>query len=202
MPKIVDHDERRRELADVALALVAREGLAAVTTRAAAAESGWSTGVLNHYFASRGDLLLAALRRAGELQGRTYESILDGGADARARLTAVVESVLPLDDRRLAMTRVFLFFYAEGAAAEGARGEIEGFLARWRRVVRGVLEAGCREGTFPPDLDVDAATFALLSLSDGAAFEAVLDPVTMAVVRADGFAARCVAAALSAGATG
>ncbi|RZK69529.1 MAG: TetR family transcriptional regulator, partial [Rhodococcus sp. (in: high G+C Gram-positive bacteria)] len=32
MPKIVDHDERRLALADAVLALIAREGISAVTT--------------------------------------------------------------------------------------------------------------------------------------------------------------------------
>jgi AcrR family transcriptional regulator len=196
VPKIVDHEQRRRELADAALTLAAREGLAAVTTRATAAECGWSTGVLNHYFGSRNELLLAALRRTGDLQWDAYQRILAAGGTAYETLTAITESVLPLDARRLAMTRVFLFFYAQAAADETARAEITEFLARWRTVLRDTIDAGRRSGELPPDLDTDGAVLALQAASDGAALEAVLDPIVMAAVRADGFAERCVRTAL------
>ncbi|GAA4402046.1 TetR/AcrR family transcriptional regulator [Tsukamurella soli] len=198
MPKVVDHEQRRRELADAALSLAARDGLAAVTTRATAAECGWSTGVLNHYFSSRHDLLLAALRRAGTLQGQAYQQIIATDADARAKLIAITESVLPLDDRRLAMTRIFLFFYAEGAAQESEREEIAGFLARWRLVIRSTIAEGQRNGGLDAAIDGEAVAFLLQFLTDGASLEAVVDPATMEAVRSPGFAERCVDTALSA----
>ena len=197
MPKIVDHDERRLALADAVLALIAREGISAVTTRAVAEESGWSTGVLNHYFGSRHELLLAALRRAGDIQGDRYRTILDEeGTGPIEKLRNITASILPLDERRLAMTRVFLFFYAEGAAEETARGEIAAFLARWRGVVRESVVAAQREGTVSTDLDADAVTVALVALTDGLALQAILDPVVMEAISAEDAAARCVDAAV------
>ncbi|GAT88424.1 AcrR family transcriptional regulator [Paenarthrobacter nicotinovorans] len=135
MPKIVDHAQRRLDLADAALALVASEGVAAVTTRLVAKKRGWTIGVINHYFKSRHDLLLAALRRPGEIPGKVHEDLDEQNLDAMEKLRRLVKSFLPLDERRLALTRIFLFFYAEGAAEETARTEIAGFLARWRSVV-------------------------------------------------------------------
>ncbi|MFC0453800.1 TetR/AcrR family transcriptional regulator [Rhodococcus jostii] len=197
MPKIVDHDERRLALADAVLALIAREGISAVTTRAVAEESGWSTGVLNHYFGSRHELLLAALRRAGDIQGDLYRAILDEeGAGPIEKLRNITASILPLDERRLAMTRVFLFFYAEGAAEETARGEIAAFLARWRGVVRGAVVAAQQDGTVSADLDADAVTVALVALTDGLALQAILDPVVMDAISTGDVAARCVDAAV------
>ncbi|MBC2642209.1 MULTISPECIES: TetR/AcrR family transcriptional regulator [unclassified Rhodococcus (in: high G+C Gram-positive bacteria)] len=197
VPKIVDHDERRLVLADAVLALIAREGISAVTTRAVAEESGWSTGVLNHYFRSRHELLLAALRRAGDLQGRLYREILDEeGTGPIEKLRNITASILPLDERRLAMTRVFLFFYAEGAAEETARGEIAAFLARWRGVVHEAVVDAQRDGTVSADLDADAVTLALVALTDGLALQAILDPVVMEAISTEDAAARCVEAAV------
>ncbi|REE73806.1 TetR family transcriptional regulator [Rhodococcus wratislaviensis] len=197
VPKIVDHDERRRALADAVLALIAREGISAVTTRAVAEESGWSTGVLNHYFGSRHELLLAALRRAGDIQGDLYRAILDEeSAGPLEKLRNITATILPLDERRLAMTRVFLFFYAEGAAEETARGEIAAFLARWRGVVREAVTAAQREGTVSADLDADDVTVALVALTDGLALQAILDPVVMESISEGDAAARCVDAAV------
>ncbi|QYB02015.1 TetR/AcrR family transcriptional regulator [Rhodococcus sp. USK10] len=197
VPKIVDHDERRQTLADAVLALIAREGISAVTTRAVAEESGWSTGVLNHYFGSRHELLLGALRRAGDIQGDLYRTILEEeGTGPIEKLRNITASILPLDERRLAMTRVFLFFYAEGAAEDTARGEIAGFLARWRGVVRETVVAAQREGIVSADLDADAVTVALVALTDGLALQAILDPVVMEAISTGDTAARCVDAAV------
>ena len=180
-------------LADAALALLARDGVSAVTTRAVADESGWSTGVLNHYFDSRHDLLLAALRRAGDIQGEQYRSILDA-ADVPAldKLHNITASVLPLDKRRLAMTRIYLFFYAEGAAEEAARTEIAGFLARWRSVVRDTVVAAQEQGSIPADLDPDSVTMQLVALTDGLAMQSILDQAAMKAIRAKGAIPRFV----------
>ena len=62
MPKIVDHEQRRSELAAAVWRLASRDGLEAVTLRAVSAEAGWSTGALNHYFSDKEKLLLFAFQ--------------------------------------------------------------------------------------------------------------------------------------------
>ena len=58
MPKVVDIQERRAELAAAAAQLIARAGVGAATLRDVAAEAGWTTGALTHYFADKRELLL------------------------------------------------------------------------------------------------------------------------------------------------
>ena len=57
MPKVVDIAERRNELAAAAAQLIARSGVGAATLREVAAEAGWTTGALTHYFADKRELL-------------------------------------------------------------------------------------------------------------------------------------------------
>ena len=54
MPKIVDHDERREEILSAAIRVIDSVGLDNTTTRAIALESGYSNGVLSHYFSGQG----------------------------------------------------------------------------------------------------------------------------------------------------
>lgn len=180
MPKVVDHEERRRQLADAALGLVARGGVTALTNRALAAESGWSTGVVNHYFDTAADLQHAALRRAAELQGLEYDRIRADLPDSMDRLAELTASVLPLDERRLAMTRIFLAFYAEAAAHDSAREELAGYLGRWRAVVLDTIEEAQSGGLVPGDVDPVRLTFHLVGLTDGLAIQAVVDESVMA----------------------
>src|ERR687886_364195 len=57
MPKRVDHQQRRRELADAVWRVVAREGLDGTSLQLVADQAGWSIGSLRHYFASKAELL-------------------------------------------------------------------------------------------------------------------------------------------------
>jgi len=50
-------DERRRELADAALRVMARDGVAATTTRAIVAEAGMSLSAFHYCFRSKNELL-------------------------------------------------------------------------------------------------------------------------------------------------
>lgn len=177
MPKVVDHDQRRAELADAALDIVAEQGIKAVTVKAVAERSGWSTGVINHYFRSHHDLLVGALRRAAEIQGRQFRELrLDPEADPLTRLSLLFESILPLDARRIAMTRIFLVFYAEAAANPDAREEVIDYLHNWRRVVERILAEAQADGSLPAGLDTRREAVALVALADGLSIHTMLDP--------------------------
>ena len=97
MPKVVDHELRRRELARAALRVIGRDGLEAATTRAVADESGWSTGVLKHYFDDKDHLLHEALRELERMNLERFErarrSAGRAGRDRepRSRAFSVVE---------------------------------------------------------------------------------------------------------------
>ncbi len=62
MPKIVDHDVQREKFANAAIRIVARAGLEGLTMRAVALERGHPTGPLFHYFNSKDELLMEAIR--------------------------------------------------------------------------------------------------------------------------------------------
>lgn len=57
MPRHVDHAQRRREIAVAVWQLVARHGFEGVTLRAVAAEADISVGRVQHYYATRTELV-------------------------------------------------------------------------------------------------------------------------------------------------
>ena len=62
MPKVVDTDRRRAELADAAARVIARSGIDGASLRSVAAEAGWTTGALVPYFATKRELLAFTLQ--------------------------------------------------------------------------------------------------------------------------------------------
>lgn len=100
----MDHDRRREELADAAIRLILRSGLAGVTIRGVAVEAGWSTGSLRHYFANQYDLQEYVVQAATEtLRHRVLPRVQRSrpAGSAVERVADIVEEMLPLDAERL-----------------------------------------------------------------------------------------------------
>ena len=75
----LDHDQRRREIAEAAARLIAADGMAALTTRGIARAMGCSIGVLSHYFESKAAIVTAAFAWASSaIHGRASRGIPAG----------------------------------------------------------------------------------------------------------------------------
>jgi AcrR family transcriptional regulator len=61
MPRVVDHDQYRKELVESCIELFAKEGYTALTMRKIATALGVSTGTLYHYFPNKEALFLGVV---------------------------------------------------------------------------------------------------------------------------------------------
>ena len=71
MPKIIDHDQRRRDIVEVAKSIILKGGFEAATMRSIAAEAGFANGALKHYFPGKESIVAA-----------TFETILQQMSEA------------------------------------------------------------------------------------------------------------------------
>ncbi len=99
MPKIVDHDKRRDEIALVACKVVAEHGFEKASMVRIARGAGYTTGMLAHYFDSKQDIVIAALRLILRRIDERLSQPLDAPA-ARPGLLALLTEALPVDDHR------------------------------------------------------------------------------------------------------
>lgn len=182
MPKIVDHEERRRVVCDILLDLVAERGISEVSIRSVADAGGWSTGVITHYFKSRQDLLLGGLRRAAEHLDTHNRKALES-LEGLNTIEHLLEGSIPIDGRRLGLCRIFVFFYIQAMHDDALRAEVESYLAAWRAAVAKAIRASMSQGDLPQDLDAKTAAMDLIGLADGLSMHALLDPKVMARVR-------------------
>ena len=167
MPKVIDHEQRRDEVAAVAAALIAERGLE-VGLRDVAAAGGWSTSVVTHYFASKDDLLEHTMRRSIAEASR-WGSEADS---AGARLRAILEETLPLDARRRRRWRLFLAFYGQAMQAPRLREQQRKRHSAFRALLAGLLEEELGVGERDPDLEARR----LFALIDGIAVQAIFEP--------------------------
>jgi AcrR family transcriptional regulator len=98
MPKIVDHAQRRDQIALVACRVVAAHGFDQASMVRIARAAGYTTGMLAHYFESKQDIIIAALR----LILRRIDERLShaAGSNTRPDLLALLTEALPVDEHR------------------------------------------------------------------------------------------------------
>lgn len=102
MPKIVDHERRRRDVLDAASRLILDGGLRRVTVRALASEAGMAPSTLRHYVPRLADLeRLLVEHHASRVQERVAAVVrARPRPDAVELVARCEEQVLPLDGER------------------------------------------------------------------------------------------------------
>ncbi len=174
VPKRVDHEERRRQIADALLRAAATRGLHATGMREVAAEAGVSLRLVQYYFGTKEELLLAAMQQlAAQFGGRVMARIkkikeTEDPVSPREVIAAILTEALPADDERRAFTVLYTAYFAlsltDPALAIGP-------LVRNSDAVTGAVAAQLRAaqaaGDTPACLDVDLEALSLLAMSAG-----------------------------------
>jgi TetR/AcrR family transcriptional repressor of bet genes len=113
MPKIVDHDQRRDQIALVACRVVAENGFDQATIVRIAREAGYTTGMVAHYFDTKQDIIIAALRL---ILRRIEERLTKPSGDAQADLLTVLSEALPIDEQRYIECAFWTAFWGQVSA--------------------------------------------------------------------------------------
>ena len=117
MPKAVDHEQRREQIAQAACVVVASHGFEQATVVRIARAAGYTTGMLPHYFASKQDIILAALR----LSLMRIEARLEDAGSQGQDLLAVLTEALPIDKPRFTECAFWTAFWGQVSTDAEAR---------------------------------------------------------------------------------
>src|SRR5436190_7687530 len=101
MPKLGMGPIRREQICRAAAKVIADQGFAGTTMRMVADEAGVSTGMLNHYFAKRMEMLEATLVFVSTRQQEREANAIEGIRPGERRLRALVRAVLPTNQESM-----------------------------------------------------------------------------------------------------
>ncbi|HEX4268659.1 MAG TPA: TetR family transcriptional regulator C-terminal domain-containing protein [Steroidobacteraceae bacterium] len=113
MPKIVDHEKRRDEIALVACRVVAEGGFDQATIVRIAREAGYTTGMVAHYFDTKQDIIIAALRL---MLRRIDERLQRNSEGERPELLTLLAEMLPVDEERYVECAFWIAFWGQVTA--------------------------------------------------------------------------------------
>jgi len=168
--QVVDHDVRRQEIADVALDLIAREGLEATTLNRIAKEMGASIRVITHYYRDKDTLLLWVYRTMTEQSQRHIAEAMERDPDD---LAGVLMALSCGDDETLKRWRVYVAFWDKAARspafAQAQRKGSDEALDLVSAIIRRL--SGARR-------DPRQAATELIALVYGISVQRILDPAS------------------------
>jgi DNA-binding transcriptional regulator YbjK len=175
MPKIVDHDERRRIIVEALWRVIARDGAHEVSVRHVAAEAGMPKSSIAHYVGTMPQLLGLAVDQLVEINS-DYIMTLDLLELSVDNATEVLVTMVPATDERRRRSGVWLLLVAQA----GTDPEYADVLHRLNTAVaeglQELLVGMQKQGLVHPSRDVDVEAARLHSLIDGISIHCMTDP--------------------------
>jgi DNA-binding transcriptional regulator YbjK len=175
MPKIVDHDERRRVIVEALWRVVARDGAHEVSVRHVAAEAGMPKSSIGHYVGTMPQLLGLAVDQLIQVNTDHIVSLdlLELDADT---VTEVLYTLVPVSERRRHMSGVWLLLVAQAGADPEFAEVLHRLNSSVYEGVHDLLTGMARQDLLHPSRDIDAEARRLHALVDGLAVQCMTDP--------------------------
>ncbi|TQK71778.1 MULTISPECIES: TetR/AcrR family transcriptional regulator [unclassified Nocardioides] len=176
MPRLVDHDERRRAIIAAAWRLLATRGVDGVNMRDLAAEAGYTNGALSHYFAGKDEILRTSYEHVLDATNQRIEASV-GHRTGLSALRRLCHEVMPLTAEARLEARIAMSLW-QRAMGDAAMAELNNAaVAEWKQQMARHWQEAIDAGELPAAA-VPAGVELLMTTIIGLQVTAVLDPAT------------------------
>ncbi|MFD0266367.1 TetR/AcrR family transcriptional regulator [Streptomyces sp. NPDC127106] len=167
MPRQVDHEGRRRLIAEAVCALADESGLEGVTLRDVADRAQVSMGAVQRCFRTKEEMLLFALAHVGDRIGQRVRArlIRSPAQSAGTALGHAATELALLREEHRAEARVWLAFLAQAAVSEPLARAVRANYAALQDAFTHLVAEAAGDAAALPDPAREART--LLALADG-----------------------------------
>ncbi|MDF1508402.1 TetR/AcrR family transcriptional regulator [Robertmurraya sp. DFI.2.37] len=172
MPKIVDHELRKKQIAEASWRVIQEQGMEGATVRNIAKEAGLSLGALRHYFSTQDELLEFAMNLVIERVTKRIKKIALKELPPKEKVLQILLEIVPTDTESMAEMEVWFSFVAYARHKEG-------FDAQQDRIydgIRNLILYLDQERILRKNLNKEMEMERLYSLVDGTAMHALLEP--------------------------
>ena len=167
------HPARREQILEAACQAILDRGFPATRITDIAAAAGTSTGTIHYYFETKDEVLVAALKWAGErLFARVEEPPPDAGA--ATRLGHLLRVSVPRAGASHDEYVLWVEMWVRVLHQPELLPESEALSARWRGYFFDLVRRGSAAGELTPVADPDVVADRLIAMVDGLGFETAL----------------------------
>ena len=175
MAKKIDHEQRKREIAEKAVHLFSKVGYDNVSLIMIAAAAGVSRTALYQYFCSKREVLDAAIGQVLEEISARSKSVLVGKGTCVAKLEGVCHAVTDvMFEHKEFLIAVFDFVTAMVRTGADMNTGIRAFTSGTREAIRLLIEHGKTRGEFAAVLQPERAGDILYSQFESCAMRIAL----------------------------
>lgn len=168
VPKKVDHRQRRALIADALMRVAAERGLEAISLRQVAAEAGVTSGMVQHYFRNKDEMVVFAMEMVKEsISARMSAADSSEGGTGVELVRTLLVQLLPLDEERRTEGRVALAFMAYAAAHPEVGAAVRADNAYLRKIITERIHDGQMAQEVHSGHDPECAATALMALVEG-----------------------------------
>lgn len=175
MPKVIDHDQRRKDIIDVTWGLIVKGGIEAATMREIANEAGFANGALKHYFPGKDEIVQGAFERALGMMGEHVAAEV-GDKRGIGALRAVCRATAPLEPDAVTAGRVLLAFWERAVSNDDLHQAYLKHLDAWRSGLASYIADGRAAGEIVTSTPDDQLVDEIVLMNVGSTIMSLIAP--------------------------
>jgi len=178
MPKIVNRDKKRSEIAQKAIEVLAKRGFQATTIQEIADAAGLGKGTIYHYFKTKEEILLVVSEQIFHEMERSFGAALLRIDEPMEKLSTLIEEALHVTDDIEYLFIIYTELWLMNVR-DGHYGDFIGVMKNLhndlKNLVAKMIEEGKKQKFWAKDTDSDALASYLISSFDGVIAHYMMD---------------------------
>lgn len=175
MPKIVDHDEKRKQIAEAAWNIIREEGVEKASIRRVAAEAGMSSGALRHYFSTQDEMLLFIMNYYLE-EGKKRSQNKEWSENPVQAVEEVLLELVPIDEEKKIETSVWWILALRSLTSDTIKDKKDEMTDGTYELANSMIEILALNGVLSDSLNAELEKSRLTALIEGLSIHALLRP--------------------------
>ncbi len=175
MPKIVDHDEKRKQIAEAAWNIIRKEGVEKASIRRVAAEAGISSGALRHYFSTQDEMLLFIMNYYLE-EGKKRSQNKEWSENPVQAVEEVLLELVPIDEEKKIETSVWWILALRSLTSDTIKDKKDEMTDGTYELANSMIEILALKGVLSDSMNAELEKSRLTALIEGLSIHALLRP--------------------------
>ena len=175
MPKIVGHDEKRKQIAEAAWNIIRKEGVEKASIRRVAAEAGMSSGALRHYFSTQDEMLLFIMNYYLE-EGKKRSQNKEWSENPVQAVEEVLLELVPIDEEKKIETSVWWILALRSLTSDTIKDKKDEMTDGTYELANSMIEILALKGVLSDSMNAELEKSRLTALIEGLSIHALLRP--------------------------
>ncbi len=175
MPRIVNHEKRRKSIAVAAWNIIKKEGIEKASIRRVAIEAGMSAGALRHYFSTKDEMLLFIMDYYLE-EGKKRSQSKSWSENPLQAVAEVLLELIPIDEEKKIETSVWWILALQSLTSDTLKEKKDEMTNGTYELASSMIEILVLQGILSDSTNVKLEKSRLAALIDGLSIHALLRP--------------------------